>query len=219
MFSNPEKADLAEPVAPVSFSSLGRPGLLMPAQETQWEQTLTPERIFQEYAPRIYNLARHMLGSEADAEDVAQEVFVQVLRKLPTFRRDAAFSTWLYRVAVNAALAYRRKRARRQDQRDWSDPLAAFQADGSHRAPVRRWASPPDQLAVEHETHQVTEAAMARLPDVYRDVYLLADVEELSNADIADILDLSVPAIKSRLHRARLLMRNALAPYFEEGAA
>lgn len=82
----------------------------------------TPRQVFDEYAPRIYHLARRMLGNEADAHDVTQEVFLQVMRKLPTFRGEAAFPTWLYRVAVNAALAFRRKRAVREEHRI-HDPL------------------------------------------------------------------------------------------------
>jgi RNA polymerase sigma-70 factor (ECF subfamily) len=177
-----------------------------------------PERIFEEYAPRVYHLARRLLGNAADAEEVTQDVFLQVLRKLPTFRGEAAFSTWLYRVAVNAALAYRRKRALREGP-PLPEPLGDFREDGSHRAPVRRWWSGPEQQALEREAHEVIEGAIARLPDLYRDVYVLADVEELPNAEIAEILGLSVAAVASRLHRARLLMRKALAPYFEEQAA
>jgi RNA polymerase sigma-70 factor (ECF subfamily) len=178
----------------------------------------TPEEIVQEYAPRVYGLARRLLGNAADAEDVTQDVFLQVVRKLPTFRGDAAFSTWLYRVTVNAALAYRRKRALREAA-PLPEPLGDFGADGNHRAPVRRWMSRPNHQALDREAHQVIEEAIAGLPESYRDVYVLADVEELPNDEIAEMLGLSVAAVKSRLHRARLLMRKVLAPYFEEQAA
>src|ERR1041384_3679698 len=77
-------------------------------------EKLTPELVFREYAPRIYNLARRMLNNDADAEDVTQDVLLQVIRKLDTFRGDSQFSTWLHRVTVNAALAFREKRANRQ---------------------------------------------------------------------------------------------------------
>ncbi len=178
----------------------------------------TPEEIVREYAPRVYGLARRLLGNAADAEDVTQDVFLQVVRKLPTFRGDAAFSTWLYRVTVNAALAYRRKRALREAV-PLFEPLGDFGADGNHRTPVRRWMSRPNHQALDREAHQVIEAAIAGLPESYRDVYVLADVEELPNDEIAEMLGLSLGAVKSRLHRARLLMRKALAPYFEERAA
>ena len=81
---------------------------------------------------------------------------------------------------------------------------------------VRRWSVPPEDEVLDQEMRGLIEAAIARLPEVYRDVYVLADVEQLSNHEIAEMLGLSVPAVKSRLHRARLLMRHSLAPHFEE---
>jgi RNA polymerase sigma-70 factor (ECF subfamily) len=179
---------------------------------------LTPEFVFQEYAPRIYNLARRMLSSDADAEDVTQDVLLQVVRKLDTFRGESAFPTWLHRITVNAALAHRRKRASRQ-KHQVPDPLENILQNGFHVAPVKPWSIDPSKLALEHETQELIEEAIADLPEIYRDVYVLADIEGLANADIADILELSLPAVKSRLHRARLLMRHALAPHFEEVTA
>ena len=186
--------------------------------ETHDDTPLTPERVFREYAPRVYNLARRMLGNDADAEDVTQDVLLQVIRKLNTFRGESAFPTWLHRVTVNAALAHRRKRAVRQE-RQVSDPLEYFLEDGHHAGPVRRWTVSPDQHALDEEQQRLIEGAIAKLPEIYRDVYVLADIEQLGNAEIADMLGLSVPAVKSRLHRARLLMRSALAKHFEEATA
>src|SRR5437870_11538393 len=88
--------------------------LTLPAEDLQRRQ-LTAERVYHDYAPRVYNMARRMLSNEKDAEDVTQEVFLQVVRKLPTFRGESAFPTWLHRVTVNAALAHRRKQAARED--------------------------------------------------------------------------------------------------------
>jgi RNA polymerase sigma-70 factor (ECF subfamily) len=175
----------------------------------------SPEQVFRDYGPRVYNLARRMLGNDADAEDVAQDVLVQVLRKGNTFRGEASFPTWLHRVTVNAALMHRRKRARRQEHETY-DPGYFFEEAGSHAHPVRPWSISPAAAALDHETATLIESAIARLPETYRDVYVLADVEGLPNAEIAEMLGLSVPAVKSRLHRARLLMRHELAPHFEE---
>src|ERR1700674_1885980 len=94
----------------------------------------TPERVFRDCAPRVYHLARRMLGNDADAEDVTQDVLLQVVRKLDTFRGESAFPTWLHRVTVNAALANRRKRAVRQ-KHQVSDPLEHFLENGRHLAP------------------------------------------------------------------------------------
>jgi RNA polymerase sigma-70 factor, ECF subfamily len=180
---------------------------------------LTPERVFRDYAPRVYNLARRMLGNDADAEDVTQDVLLQVVRKLDTFRGESAFPTWLHRVTVNAALAHRRKRAVREEHRIY-DPLENFVDNGrQHASPVRPWSVRPEQEALDRETHQLIEAAIAKMPTLYRDVYVLADIEGLPNSEIGEMLGVSVPAVKSRLHRARLQMRDALAPHFEEVAS
>lgn len=179
------------------------------------EAKLTPEQVFHDHAPRIFNLARRMLGNNtADAEDVTQEVLLQVIRKLDSFRHEASLPTWLYRVTVNAALAHRKKKAAQHEKQvgdSLENPL-----DNGQPTVVRRWALAPDQQALNRETQQLIEEAIVRLPEIYRDVFVLGDVEGMSNAEIAGILGLSLPAVKSRLHRARLLMRESLAPHFEE---
>jgi RNA polymerase sigma-70 factor (ECF subfamily) len=191
---------------------------MAPLDKAPPAEPLTPEQVFRDYAPRVYNLARRMLGNDADAEDVTQDVLLQVVRKLDTFRGDASFATWLHRVTVNMALSHRAKRARRE-QREVHDPLQHFEEDGHHAVPVRPWAVAPERLAQGRETQELIDKAITALPDIYRDVYVLADVEGLTPAEIADILGLSVSAVKSRLHRGRLLMRSALAPHFEEVSA
>lgn len=177
---------------------------------------LTPEKVFLEHGPRVYNLARRMLGNDADAEDVTQDVLLQVVRKLDTFRGDAALPTWLHRVTVNAALAHRKKRAQRAEREQTHDPFDHFLDDGHHSSYVPSWSINPQEEALTKENSQLIEKAIAQLPELYRDVYVLADVEGLANAEIGEHLNLSLAAVKSRLHRGRLLMRNALAPHFEE---
>lgn len=179
----------------------------------------TPEFVFREYAPRIYHIARRMLNNDADAEDVTQDVLLQVVRKLHTFRGESALPTWLHRVTVNAALALREKRANRAKHEsatgDESTLDAAAGGPGGAKLP-RPGNRPPDEIALASEQRRLIDGAIGRLPDLYRDVYVLADVEGQSNEDIGAMLELSVPAVKSRLHRARLRMRDALAPHFEE---
>ncbi|HET6574798.1 MAG TPA: sigma-70 family RNA polymerase sigma factor [Fimbriiglobus sp.] len=181
----------------------------------------TPEHVFREYAPRIYNLARRMLGNDADAEDVTQDVLVQVVRKLHTFRGESQLPTWLHRVTVNAALAHREKRANRQkrEMATGDEALEAIAADPPTvgvRLPRPGAEAAPEQTVLAAEQRAVIERAIAKLPEGFREVYVLADVEGLPNAEIADMLDLSVAAVKSRLHRARERMRVLLAPHFEE---
>jgi RNA polymerase sigma-70 factor (ECF subfamily) len=179
-------------------------------------ENLTPELVFREYAPRIYNLARRMLGNDADAEDVTQDVLLQVVRKLDTFRGDSQIATWLHRVTVNAALAHRQKRANRQKREggEVTDDLDQVGPTWSGAA-VKRWNVSPDEPVLAAEQAELIDKAIGQLPEPFRDVYVLADVEGLPNAEIAEILGLSVAAVKSRLHRARLRMRDALAPHFE----
>lgn len=178
---------------------------------------LSAEQVYHDYAPRVYNMARRMVRSDVDAEDVTQDVLLQVVRKLPTFRGESAFPTWLHRVTVNAALSHRRKRAVREEHRAEA-PFDAFIEEGSADDAGRSRTIGPDAQALARERRKQIERAIADLPEVYRKVFLLADVDGQPNADIAEAMRLSLSAVKSRLHRARQLMRGALAPYFEESA-
>lgn len=182
------------------------------------ESLLTPETVFRDYAPRVYNLARRMLGNDADAEDVTQDVLLQVVRKLNSFRGDSAFATWLHRVTVNAALAHRRRIARRPEV-SAADSLDQVTDPTRNLMPNRPLELRPEQAVMDKEAQELIELAIADLPEPFRDVYLLADVEELPNAEIAELLSLSVPAVKSRLHRARLALRDRLARHFGGPAA
>jgi RNA polymerase sigma-70 factor (ECF subfamily) len=168
----------------------------------------TPERVFHEFAPRVYSVARRMVGNDADAEDVTQDVLLQVVRKLATFRGESELGTWLHRITVNAALAHRRRQAHRPERHlEVSLDCIATQCGAS--------GAEAESKALNRELRQHLERAIARLPEMYRDVFVLADVEELSNAEIGELLGLSLPAVKSRLHRARLMVRDALAPYLD----
>jgi RNA polymerase sigma-70 factor (ECF subfamily) len=166
----------------------------------------TAERVFRELAPRVYSLARRMLSNDADAEDVTQDVLLQVVCKLDTFRGEAELPTWLHRVTVNAALAHRRRQARRPEQH-LDVCLDCIATHGGSDG----WV--PDRKALDRELRQHLERAIARLPEMYRDVFVLADVEGLPNAEVGRLLGLGLAAVKSRLHRARLMVRDALAPY------
>src|SRR5208337_3271841 len=110
-------------------------------ESTSVQHALKPtvEQVFREYAPRIYSLALRLLGNEADAEDVTQEVLLQLIRKLDTFRGESALPTWLHRLTVNAALMHRRNRATRSSPAI-REPLDNFLENGAHARPVRRWS-------------------------------------------------------------------------------
>jgi len=179
---------------------------------------LSAEQIYHDYGSRVYNMARRMVRSDADAEDVTQDVLLQVVRKLPTFRGESALPTWLHRVTINTALSHRRKLAVREENRS-RDPFDTVLDQKA--APGAGWegASAPEAHLFSRETRALIERAIAGLPATYRSVFLLADVEGLPNAEIADRLGLSLPAVKSRLHRARQLMRDALAPHCQDVSA
>jgi RNA polymerase sigma-70 factor (ECF subfamily) len=193
-------------------------GNLPSPQETYSDQALSAEQVYQDYAPRVYSTVRRMVRNDLDAEDVTQDVLLQVVRKLPTFRGDSAFPTWLHRLTVNAALSHRRKQAVREERR-LRDPLDFLLEDEAQQGPVQHRAPRPDTLLLTRETRQLIERAIAGLPETYRTVFVLAEIDETPNAAIADTLGLSLPAVKSRLHRARQLLRDALAAHFEDALA
>jgi RNA polymerase sigma-70 factor (ECF subfamily) len=177
----------------------------------------SPEQVFYEHAGRVYNLARGMLGQEADAEDVAQEVLLQVVRKLGSFRGEAEFSTWLHRVTVNAVLLHRRKAAQRSEWHIGIPP--DHLGNGPSAGPTLPQEAAPDRQVLNRELRELIQRAIDALPPLYRDVCVLADAQGLSNAEVGALLGLRPPTVKSRRHRARLLMREALAPYFAEACA
>jgi RNA polymerase sigma-70 factor (ECF subfamily) len=171
---------------------------------------LTAQEVINVHAPRVYSLALRMLGNTADAEDVSQDVLLQVVRKLDTFRGDSEITTWLHRVTVNAALTHRRRLSCRHERTlDVSLDCVAPPED----------SNVPDDQALRCELRRHLERAIARLAPMYRDVFVLADVEQLANAEVGQLLGLSLAAVKSRLHRARLMLRDALSPYMEMVAA
>jgi RNA polymerase sigma-70 factor (ECF subfamily) len=183
-------------------------------RSTPTDGSLSAEQVYHDYAPRVYNVARRMVASDVDAEDVTQDVLLQVVRKLPTFRGESAFPTWLHRVTINAALSHRRREAVRQEHGLVGASLHGGE-DGPPDAPPDERTLGPDAEAISQEQRQLIEDAITALPDAYRIVFVLADVEGLPNAEVAHRLGMSLPAVKSRLHRARLMLRDALAPHFD----
>ncbi len=165
-----------------------------------------------QYGQRVFNLARWLVVNPCDAEDVSQEVFLQVVRKLATFRGDSEITTWLHRVTVNAALGHRRKK---HGTKTFSataslEPLLNRSRDSlTHPRPPM----PPDQQAQTRELRREIERTIARLPKKYRQVFVLADMNKMSTAAIAGALDIKMGAVKTRLHRARRLLRTYLTPY------
>ncbi|HEY2923856.1 MAG TPA: sigma-70 family RNA polymerase sigma factor [Candidatus Eisenbacteria bacterium] len=173
------------------------------------------ERAFGElvsrYESKIYSLALRMVRNPEDAEDVLQDTFLRAYRGIKSFQGASTFSTWIYRITANSALMRLRKKQL---------PTVSIENADERETPVSivDWTpGPVEQLLNKELQHEMDEAIEA-LPPEFRQVFVLRDVEEMSNAEVAEILDLSVAAVKSRLHRARIKVRNRLAGYFGDNA-
>jgi RNA polymerase sigma-70 factor (ECF subfamily) len=169
---------------------------------------------------RVYAVALHLLRDRGDAEEVAQETFLAALEKLQTFRGDAAFSTWLHRVAANAALMRLRRRRRSPEtpaDRAMDDLLPRFDAAGHLlvEGMGHDWSKRADEQLSDRQVRQAVERAVQNLPEDYRIVFLLRDVDGFSSETMAEMLGISTGAVKSRLHRARLALRAKLGPFLE----
>jgi RNA polymerase sigma-70 factor (ECF subfamily) len=174
--------------------------------------------LLRRYQGKVYRLAMNMTRSPQDAEEVTQDVFLAVYRKIGDFDGRAAFSTWLYRVASNAALMKLRGR-RSEPHLSIEEEGPAFAPDGHFARPVADWSELPEDQLLSAERRRVLEQAIDALPPDYKAVVVLRDVEGLSNPEVAEILGATVLAVKSRLHRARLALRERLAAYLEAGRA
>ena len=177
------------------------------------------DRLVATYGDRTYRLAVRITGNERDAEEVLQDAFWSVVRKIDTFRGDSAFGSWVYRIVSNAA--YQKLRQRPQALVDISldEVLPSFNVDGRHAGMLRDWSSSLDDPAVQAELRAVLSSAISELPAHYRAVTVLYDVEGLSMAEVADVLGITVPAAKTRAHRARLWLRKRLSMFMASAGA
>ena len=173
------------------------------------------ERLFAQHGAVLYRVALRLMGQREEAEDVLQETLLKVHEHIDAFDGRSALTTWLYRIVVNAALMRLRAKARIPEELlDTAGPL--FTEEGEYAREVADWALPPEEALLRQEALTVLQQGIERLPELYRAVYVLAEVEGLPHQEIATILDLTVGAIKTRLHRARLFLRELLADYFAE---
>jgi RNA polymerase sigma-70 factor, ECF subfamily len=161
------------------------------------------EQLVAEYGDRVFGIALRVTGSPSDAEEVMQEAFLLAFRSWSTFRGEAAPTTWLYRIAVNAALT--RVRARRDVE---------LLSEGDESGDVADWTADAAEAVLRGELREQIESGITRLPEDLRVTLILRDVEGLSTAETAAALEISEPAVKSRLHRARALLRAYLTDLF-----
>jgi RNA polymerase sigma-70 factor (ECF subfamily) len=171
------------------------------------------EALMERYASRVYRLAHGILRNAADAEEVVQDVFLTLFQKIHGFEGRSALASWLYRVTTNAALI--KRRGRKSDREVSLDAqLPSFLPNG-HRAGDPTfvdvdWSQTPEADLLSQETRAILGRAIDELPAPYRTVLVLRDVEGLSSEEAAEILGESVSAVKSRLHRARMVLREEL---------
>lgn len=171
------------------------------------------EDIVRRYEGKVFGCGMRMMGNAADAQEALQDVFLSVYQKIRNFRGESAFSSWLYRIAVNACLM-----RLRTDKRHTSVSLdgleGTFTGDGRRASPVLDWSQEPEERFLSRETREHLNKAILSLPEEYRSVLVLRDVQELPISEVAEVTNLSIPAVKSRLHRGRLFLREKLSEYF-----
>ena len=164
------------------------------------------------YSEKAHNLAMRFTRNQEDAEEVLQDVFITVYNKIDGFKGESAFSSWLYRITVNTSFMKLRKRKQ----------TAAVSLEEITPSVKESWvanrsdAADVNYLYSRHELRAELDEAIQRLPEEYRIIFMLRDVDGLSNQEVGEILNISVPAVKSRLHRSRLMLRKRLARFYED---
>jgi RNA polymerase sigma-70 factor (ECF subfamily) len=174
-------------------------------------------KFVEQNSANVYNVALKLLGDEREAEDVLQETFLSAFEALDRFEGRSKLSTWLYRIAYNASLM----RLRRRKQMLTFSLDRPQDEDGQEPAESRHlvdWSTMPDDRLLTAEARAEMDRAIAELPETLRSTFVLRDVQGLSGAETADVLGITVQAVKSRLHRARLQLRDRLSSYFSERA-
>ena len=171
------------------------------------------EQVVRSYGGRLLAVARRIVGSEEDARDVVQDAFLNAFRSLDRFEGNAKLSTWLHRIVVNAALMKLRTRKRKPEQ-SIETLLPSFLDDGHHEERFKSWDEAVDKLMERAENRELVRKQIDALPEGYRTVLVLRDIEGLDTEETANVLGLSVNAMKIRLHRARQALRTLLAPHF-----
>jgi RNA polymerase sigma-70 factor (ECF subfamily) len=178
------------------------------------------EELVGRYQDKVYRLAYRFVRNETEAKEIVQDTLLSVWRKLDGFKGDSQFGSWLFRVTSNAALMRLRSQRRHAEVSTeelppgyLDNPQSAY---GQVLAQGENWAKRPDDELQSDELRKKIQAAVDDLPDIYRTVFLVRDVDGLSTEETAEALDLSIPTVKTRLHRARIALREAIGKYFEQ---
>jgi RNA polymerase sigma-70 factor (ECF subfamily) len=169
------------------------------------------EELVRTYGARLLRVARRFLPSEEDARDAVQDAFLSAFKSLGSFGAGSTLATWLHRIVINASLMRLRTR-RRHPEEDIEQFLPTFQDDGHQVVHSQPWSDTPESLAERAELRALVRARIDELPDTYRVVLLLRDIEELTTEETAETLGITPNAVKVRLHRARQALRTKLDP-------
>lgn len=167
------------------------------------------------YKTKAYNLCMHLTKNKEDAEEVLQDVFTTVYRKIDSFEGKSKFSSWLFRITVNAA--YMKLRKRKQDRTvSWEDMLPTISNQALNES---AYGARTDDFAMNNQVRKALQDALQKIPEEYRAVFILRDIDGLPNKDVGEILNLSIPAVKSRLHRSRTMLKKRLKRFYEDYSA
>ncbi len=176
------------------------------------------ESLVRDYGGRLLAVARRFVANEEDANDVLQEAFLSAFRALPNFAGQSRLTTWLHRIVVNAALMKLRTRQRRPEC-SIDDLLPRFESDGHQAEPAVDWSNAAEAALERGESRALIHAALEQLPEAYRTVLVLRDLEEVDTETAATMLEVSPAVVKTRLHRARQALRTLLDRHFRGGAS
>lgn len=169
------------------------------------------------HGDKIFRTAYRITGDMNAAEEVLQNVFIILVQSLRSFRNDSKFTTWLYKVAMNTSFMYLRTKKKVNDNEMKIEDLTRFDESGNLQDVfLKDWSNVPEDKILSKEGKTKLEEAIDELPEKYKTVFQLKDIEGLPNQEVADVLDLSLPAVKSRALRARLFLRERLSDYYQE---
>ncbi len=175
------------------------------------------EEIVERYSSKVMRLALKMARNREDAQDILQDTFVSIYKNIGNFRGESALSSWIFRIAANFALM--KIRSKKYDSVSDSldeNPNMDIQKLAEHSHSENDWSDQAEKILLRKELREKINKAIEKLPEEFRIVFLLKDVDGLSNEEIAESLNLTIPAVKSRLHRARLFLRKEISKYLEE---
>jgi RNA polymerase sigma-70 factor, ECF subfamily len=174
------------------------------------------EQLLDRYEDKIFRLAYRFVRNESEAKEILQDTFLSIWRKLDTFKGDSQFGSWLYRVAANTALMRLRSQRRHPEISTEELPVGYLDNYGQLPSVGENWSKRPDDELQSEELRRYIQTSVDALPEIYRTVFLLRDVEGLSTEETGEILAISVPTVKTRLHRARIALRDAITQYFNK---